>query len=92
MNASVKEKHLEFLMNNTGIFQNYFKEKFPVFYNSNIFLRDLQYSIITFYKSKKIHLGMTESEELALKYAGFLESQQVITKLDHNTWKYNIKN
>lgn len=87
-----KRKFLDFLMSNSGIFQDYFKEKYPVFYNSNIFLRDIQYSIISFYKSKNIHLDMAESEELANMYAGYLESRHAITKLDKNTWKYNIKN
>lgn len=87
-----KNKFFDFLMNNSGIFQDFFKEKYPVFYNSNIFLRDIQNSIISFYKSKNINLGMSESEELAKMYAGFLESRQTITKLDENTWKYNIKN
>ena len=85
-------KFIEFLMNNSEIFQNYFKEKYPVFYNSNIFLRDIQYSITSFYKSRNIQLGMAESEELALMYARYLESLQYLTKLDENTWKYNIKN
>ncbi len=92
MDMSRKNKFFEFLMNNSSVFQNYFKEKYPVFYNSNIFLRDLQYSIIAFCKDKHIPMSMSESEELAKMYAAYLESHQTITKLDNNTWKYNIKN
>lgn len=72
------------------IFINYMKEKYPVIHNSNIFLRDLQYAIRSFFEKKGSNLSYSETEKIALLFAELMEQSNDFKKIGNNTWKMNF--
>jgi hypothetical protein len=79
--------NFEMLKTNKEVFLNFMKEKYPVFNNSNIFLRDIQYGIMNFFEKRSISLSYKETEELSASFIGYLEAEGTIEKLSHNTWR-----
>ncbi len=79
--------YLETLKSEQQIFLNYLKAKFPVFHNSNFFFRDLHYGIKSYFEKKGTELPYTFSEQLAKKYAEYLEAERIFVKITDKTWK-----
>jgi|GEM_PF-684801 len=82
--------YLNELINNQKIFFKFMKEKYPLFTNSNIFLRDIQYAIRSYFEKKNIKLGYTESEKLTLKFIDTLVKENKLKKISSNAWKVNF--
>lgn len=78
---------IEELKKNEEIFLNFMKEKYPLFSKSNFFLRDLQYAITSYFKLKGQNIRLSQSENIAIEYAKFLESRSIITSVSNNTWR-----
>jgi hypothetical protein len=85
-----KHKELEFLMHNEELFFNYLKERYPVFNNSNIFLRDIQYGVKSFFEKRDIKLGYSQVELLSNSIIKQFEDQKILQRLTKNTWKVNL--
>ena len=82
--------YLNELKSNKEIFFNFMKEKFPIFFNSNIFLRDLLYAIKSYFERKDKILSYSQAEKLALEFAEYLEKSNEIKKVGNNAWKVNF--
>lgn len=82
--------YLNELINNQKIFFKFMKEKYPLFTNSNIFLRDVQYAIRSYFEKKNIKLGYTESEKLTLEFIDTLTKENKLKKISSNAWKVNF--
>lgn len=80
---------LELLKRDYKIFLSYFKANYPVFHNSNIFFRDLQYAIRRFLENKGLETNYNESAKFAVTFADFLESEGVFVKTSNIGWKLN---
>lgn len=78
------------LQNNKTIFFDFMKEKYPLYTKSNMFLRDLQYAIMSYFLKKDIKVKYALAEKLALAFAESLEKQNELIKLDKFTWKVNF--
>ena len=78
------------LMTEKEIFLKYMKEKYKMFYNSNIFLRDIQYAIKSFFEKKDIKITYAEAESLMKELTKYMEASGEIIKLSNNTWKVNF--
>ncbi|MBU1680708.1 MAG: hypothetical protein KKD86_17940 [Bacteroidetes bacterium] len=72
------------------IFFNFMKGKYPVIQNSNIFARDIQYAIQTFFDRKDITVNYSDSETLMKMFTDYLEKENKLTKLDKKAWKVNF--
>lgn len=83
--------YLQELKNNKEIFINYLREKYEVIYNSNIFFREIQYGILTYFEKKGIKLSYPVTEKLAYEFAELLEENGELVKIDSRTWKVNFK-
>ena len=81
---------LDELKTNKTIFFNFMKEKYPVISKSNMFLRDIQYAIISYFEKKDIKVNYSDAEKLAFDFTEYLELNQEITRLNKNTWKVNF--
>ncbi|MCX8009887.1 MAG: hypothetical protein N3A61_01940 [Ignavibacteria bacterium] len=79
-------KNYEFLLKNRESFLKYFKTRYPLYYNSNIFFRDLQYAIINFFASKKMKLSYSEAELLANEFSQLLEQEKLLKKVNEMSW------
>jgi hypothetical protein len=83
--------HFEDLKTNKDIFLNYMKEKYPIFYNSNIFFRDVQYAIESYFELKELPVTYKKAEDLAEQFIGMLEENNELVNVDNNAWKVNFK-
>ena len=81
---------LETLLNEKQLFFDFMKEKYPIFNNSNIFLRDIQYAILSFFDKRDIKISYSEAEKMTYQFSDFLEKTDELTRLNHNTWKVNF--
>ena len=84
-------KHLKELQTNQKIFFGFMREKYPVYYNSNIFFRDIQYAIKSYFETKNIFINYAFAEKLALEFILKLEEQKELIKLSKNSWLVNFK-
>jgi hypothetical protein len=80
---------LSVLTDNRDSFLEFFKAKYPVFNNSNIFFRDFQFCIQKFLEKKDIKASYKEAEELAGQFSVYLEGQSVFTKVNNIGWRLN---
>ncbi len=83
-------KHLEHLLANEEIFLSYMNERYPIFWNSNIFFRDVQYAIRDYFKIKDALLSYTDAEKLASLFIDHLVTQGKLLKIDFQTWKVDF--
>ncbi len=84
-----EERYNELVSNKTKFFK-FMKERYPIFFNSNLFLRDIQYAIRTYFERKDIFISYTEAEELMKKFTSLLESEGELVRLNYNSWKVNF--
>ncbi len=80
---------LERLIAEKIIFLNYFKSLFPLFHNSNVFFRDIQFTIVRFFDLKGKKLSYSESEFLTEGLVNNLVNEQILKPVHKATWKLN---
>jgi len=67
----------------------FLKSRFPLFDQSNVFFRDIQYGIQIFLQRRGIRAGYPESERIAKEFVSALEREGVLVAMDRQTWKLN---
>lgn len=82
-------KLYEQLISDINILLGFLKAKFPMFHNSNFFMRDLQFGIKSFFEKKGIKLSYTGSEQLAKLVAEYLMKEEIFVKINEQSWKVN---
>lgn len=85
-----KNNNSSYLEENLTLFWNYLKEKYPVYKNSNVFFRDIQFGVKDFFLKRDQVLDYSETESLALRTTVLLEQKGILSKLNNNTWKVNF--
>ncbi len=83
--------HLEELKQNEEMFFRFMREKYPLFFNSNIFFRDIQYSINSYFKLKNNPVDYQKAEKICKNFVEYLESSQKLVFMSKNTWKVNFE-
>lgn len=83
-------KYLDELISKKEVFINFMKAKYPFYQNSNVFFRDIQYAIKSYFKRKNKFLKYSETEKLALAFTSHLESTKEFIKVSNNAWKVNF--
>lgn len=78
------------LMKEKDSFFNFMQVKYPIYFHSNIFLRDIQFAIKYFFKKKGVKLTYSKAEELAKLLTGAMEKSGDLKRLADNTWEFNI--
>lgn len=79
--------YLEDLKSNKNIFLKFMSEKYKIFTNSNIFLRDIQFAIKFYFEKKNIYLKYPQAEQLAKEFTSYLVDQNELALVIENTWK-----
>ena len=64
----------------------FLKTKFPLYHQSNVFFRDIQYGIRAYLEKKGKKVGYTVAEELAHAYTGKLEKDGIFHPVYHQSW------
>jgi hypothetical protein len=67
----------------------FLKSRFPLYHQSNIFFRDIQYGIQLFLDRKGIKAGYPESEQIAHEFVSTLEREGVLIPVDRQSWALN---
>jgi hypothetical protein len=67
----------------------FLKSRFPLYHQSNVFFRDIQYGIQVFLERKGIRSGYPESEQIARSFAALLEHEGVFVPIDRQSWALN---
>lgn len=67
----------------------YLKSRYPLFHNSNFFLKDFQYGIKRFLESKNIELNEAEAQLLAASISHSFETEGIFIKTNSLGWKIN---
>jgi hypothetical protein len=90
MNRKTQPELLGMLAENKLSFFEFLKAKYPVFHNSNIFFRDLQYGIQRYFEKKEIKITYKEAEDIAGEFIKQLEKESVFTKVNNIGWRLNF--
>ena len=78
------------LTSNKIIFFNFMKEKYRLYLNSNIFFRDIQYAIKSYFEKKDIRIKYSQAEKVAYEFIHKLEDSGELKKMSNNAWKVNF--
>lgn len=78
------------LTSNKSIFFNFMKEKYRFYFNSNIFFRDIQYAIKSYFEKKDIRIKYSQAEKVAYDFINKLEDTGELKKMSNNAWKVNF--
>jgi hypothetical protein len=78
---------LEILKSNETSLLEFLKAKFPVFHNSNIFFRDIQYGIKSYFEKKDTKVSYQDAEKLADEMIKLFEENGVLIKINNQSWK-----
>lgn len=89
MKVQINQNHSELLKREKIIFLNYLKAIAPVFDNSNIFFRDIQFGIQKFLLMKGSPVNSEQAQILTAVLAKELEQDKILTPINHITWRVN---
>ena len=78
------------LTSNKSIFFKFMKEKYRLYLNSNIFFRDIQYAIKSYFDKKDIRIKYSQAEKVAYDFIKKLEDTGELKKMSNNAWKVNF--
>lgn len=78
------------LTSNKSIFFKFMKEKYRLYLNSNIFFRDIQYAIKSYFEKKDIRVKYSQAEKIAYDFIQKLEDTGELKKMSDNAWKVNF--
>ena len=84
-------RHLEHLTQNKKVFFNYMNENYKIFQYSNLFFRDLQYAIMSYFEMKEEPVKYAFAEKLTQQFLEHLIGNGELTKIDHKSWKINFE-
>jgi len=75
---------------NKSIFFKFMKEKYRLYSNSNIFFRDIQYAIKSYFEKKDVRIKYSQAEKVAFEFITKLENSGELKKMSNNAWKVNF--
>ena len=82
--------YIEHLTSNKKMFFNYMKEDYPLYKYSNLFLRDLQYAIKSYFELKENPVNYLQAEKIAKEFINELTKSEELVQIDNKSWKINF--
>ena len=82
--------HHQVLSDEKELFLKFMNEKYPIFYNSNIFFRDIQFAITSFFSLKEKPVNYARAEQLTYNFIKQLEENNELQKVSKNAWRVNF--
>ncbi len=83
--------YLNHLESNKKVFFNFMKESYPIFQYSNIFFRDVQYALMSYFEVKESPIKYGAANKLAIDFINNLVSTDELSTIDHKSWKVNFE-
>jgi len=78
----------ENLLKEKKTFFNFMKEKYPVYYRSNLFLRDIEYAILIYYRKKNINLNYSQISEITRALINSMVERGELKKITDNAYLF----
>ncbi len=89
-NEGERMNESEYIVTNKAEFLKYLKSRFPLVHDSNVFLRDLHYGLMSYVEEVLNNkLRYLDAEKIAYAVAAELEKQGIFKKIDSRTWLLN---
>lgn len=90
MNDSTKI--VEYIVLNADDFLRYLKSKFPLYHESNVFLRDVHYGLMNYVEDRlRKKLNYLVAERLTSQVIQEFEKKGILKKVDGRTWLLQYK-
>ncbi len=70
-------------------FLSFFKTRFNIFHESNVFFRDLHYGVMAFLQMNGLPNRYSSSEELTKQVVAAYEGMNVLVRIDDRSWMMN---
>ncbi|MDH4070950.1 MAG: hypothetical protein OEV30_11060 [Ignavibacteria bacterium] len=74
------------VLDNEAEVLGFLRTQYPIYHQSNIFFRDIQYGIRTMLERKGVRVGYTDAERLARDFAERLEKKKMFVRIDGQSW------
>lgn len=71
------------------VFLNFLRAKYPLFHNSNLFFRDLQYGSMKFLEKKGIKISIPQSINIAEVIGEYFEKKGIFVRVNNMGWRLN---
>lgn len=82
-------QQLNYIINNQTEVLYFLKSHYPVYHNSNLFLRDVQFGLIKYFQQKRQRLKNRDAEKVARGFMEHLGRLNIARQLDQQTWLLN---
>ena len=82
----MKYPKAQYIVGNQATFLQFMRTRTPMYHLSNIFLRDIHFTIIEFFKMKGTRILNTEAEQIAKEIATIFEKKNLLKKVNPQTW------
>jgi hypothetical protein len=82
-------KHLSYVLQNEKEVLDFLKLHFPIYHESNVFFRDIQYGIQSLLERKGMRIGYTDGETVAREFIRSMEEKKIFMPVDKQTWVVN---
>ena len=82
--------HLEHLKIKKEVFFNFMNENYTLFKYSNIFFRDVQYAIMSYFKTIEHPVSYATAGKLANGFIENLVRSSHLTQIDYKSWRVNF--
>jgi hypothetical protein len=82
-------RQLNYIINNQTEVLYFLKAHYPMYHNSNLFIRDIQFGLIRYYQQKGQRLKPCDAEKVARGFMDHLSRSNIARQLDQQTWLLN---
>ncbi len=83
--------HLQHLLDNKQGFFSFMQQQYPIMFHSNVFFRDIQYAILSYFELKESPLTYSKAEDVAIDFINKLVESEEFSPIDNKTWKVNFE-
>ncbi|PID59643.1 MAG: hypothetical protein CR986_05085 [Ignavibacteriae bacterium] len=83
--------HLNHLLENKKVFFNFMNENYTIFQNSNLFFRDIQYAVISYFEMKEKPIKYAQAEVVTTNFIDKLVKTNELTEINKRTYKINFE-
>jgi hypothetical protein len=82
-------RQLNYIINNQTEVLYFLKSHYPMFHNSNVFIRDIQFGLILYFQQKGQRLRPRDAESVARGFMEHLGRSNIVRPIDQQTWMLN---
>ena len=79
--------NIEFIVNRKLEFLKYLKLRLPLYHMSNVFSRDLQYNVQSYFADHGTKVNYPDAEKLAAQLATVYEQDGIYRRINRQTWR-----